>query len=548
MKSKISLIAAVILCCASCVDVNNQLGGSLLPVDQTYEVYSASMPIQDISVRMADSLSGYSSTRITLGAIRESEYGLTTRSCAMTLIPTVDTMDFGTNPQLRFFSFQAALDTVSMADPAQRNILQRLRVHELTAPTRALYCNSDVIPSETSILAQPTYLNGTDSLSFNFSEAYAQKFFALTQNDLSSIDKYLAKIPGIYLSVDAPVGEGGRINMFDLQLDYSKSAGSVLGNYATLAFRSTYNGNVRDTAFYFYYGADDLYPMDSLLNKSSTGSFPQYCLNLTGQSTRERQGKASDRIMVEGGGGLKPVISARSLRDMARKAIVDSLLAAGKSADLLPMVVINRASLVLPFEVEQDYRLAFLTPYILSPTCRIRTDTTSVFMGLTDSSDSKENQGDIDRSNLQFAPDITYHLQALLKMDDTKIDNGNYDIWLLTMAKEEVTTASSAADDEMSEYYQYLAYQSYYNDMYGYGGYGGYGYGGYGYGYGGYGGGYSNYYSYMMAAMYMNANSSTTSLTTQLDISRFYRFALNGPASAGRRPELRLVFSVPNKD
>ena len=168
-------------------------------------------------------------------------------------------------------------------------------------------------------------------------------------------------------------------------------------------------------------------------------------------------------------------------------------------------------------------------------------------MGLTDSSDSQEDQGDIDRSNLQFSPDITYHLQALLKMDDEKIDNGNYDIWLLTMADEEVTTASTAQSDEMSEYYQYLAYQNYYNDMYGYGGYGGYGYGGYGYG--GYGGGYSNYYSYMMAAMYMNANSgSSTSLKTQLDINRFYRFALNGPTASGRRPELRLVFSVPNKD
>ena len=547
MKSRLFPIAAVILCCVSCVDVNNQLGGSLLPVDQTYEIYSSALPIQDISVRMADSLSGYSSTRITLGAIRESEYGLTTRSCAMTLMPTSDTLDFGTNPQLRYFNFQAAMDTVSLADPSQRNILQRLRVRELAGPISARFCNDDLVPGETSILARPAYLDGTDSLSFNFSEEYAKKFFSLTQDDLSSVDKYLAKIPGIYMSVDAPVGEGGRINMFDLQLDYSKNAGSVLGNYATLAFRSTYNGSVRDTAFYFYYGADDMYPMDSLLNKSGTGSFPQYCLNLTGQSTRGRQGKVSDRIMVEGGGGLKPVISARCLRDMARKAITDSLLAAGKSADLLPLVVINKATIVLPFEVEQDYRLTFLTPYILSPTCRIRTDTTSVFMGLTDASAANENQGDIDRSNLQFAPDITYHLQAILKMDDEKIDNGNYDIWLLTMAKEEETTSSTAADDEMSEYYQYLAYQSYYNDMYGYGGgYGGYGYGGYGYG--GYGGGYSNYYSYMMAAMYASANSTTTSMTTQLDISRFYRFALNGPTGTGRRPELRLVFSIPNQD
>lgn len=539
MKSRIAIIAAAFACCVSCVEVDNMLGGSLIPIDQTYDIYASTIPMEDISMRMADSLSGFSQTRITLGAIRDEEYGLTTRSAALTIVPLHDTLDFGTNPQFKSFKFEAAYDTVSVISPSHRNILQRLHVYELSKPldmSGRIYCNDSTITHKGESITQgAVYLNAEDSLQFYFTAEYGKKFLSLTQADLDDYSKYLEKIPGIYLSVDNPLGEGGRISMYDLQLDASNSAG-IIGNFATLSIRSTYNGVQKDTAFYFCYGLDKKYNLDSLMSNSSTGSFPQYCLSLTGHSTRGMEGKAQDKIYVEGGGGLKPVISASALRNAARKAIADSLAAAGKDPSLIERVVINKASLVMPFEKEEDYTLTHLTPTMLSPTCRLRTDTTSVFMGLTDASSKSENQGDIDRSNLQFAPDVTYHLQSLLKMDEEKIKSGNYDIWMLIMAEEETVTSSTSSNDELSEYYQYLAYQNYYNQMYGYGGYGG--------GYGGYG--YNNYYSYMMAAMYMNSNSSTTQLTNQLDICRFYRFALNGPTNPGRKPFLWLVFSIPN--
>ena len=211
--------------------------------------------------------------------------------------------------------------------------------------------------------------------------------------------------------------------------------------------------------------------------------------------------------------------------------------------------MINKASLVFPFEFPDDYKeVDNLWPDILSPTCRVIADTTTSFMGLTDSSSSDENQGDINRSVWQYAPDITYHMQELIKIDEAKggekverLKNGSYDIWLLIMANETVTNTTNN-NSEMSDYYKYLAYQSYYNSMYG-GGYGGYGYGGYG----GYGSYYSNYYSYMMMAQYASGSSTSTSVQAMLDKDRFYKANLNGPLHSGKKPTLKLTFSVPKQ-
>ena len=137
-------------------------------------------------------------------------------------------------------------------------------------------------------------------------------------------------------------------------------------------------------------------------------------------------------------------------------------------------IVINRATLTLPFDMPADYRELDYYPKVLSPTCRIvSSDGKATFASLTDSSNSSEDQGDINRSHLHYAPDITHHLQEMIRLRDTdKI--GNYDIWLLVVSNETVETATST--NAQNEYYQNMMYASYYNNLYNGGGY----YGGYG--------------------------------------------------------------------
>lgn len=546
MKKSFLALAATACCCLSCIEINYGIGSDLMPQNQIYTIHTITIPIEDISMEMADSLSGYSSKRITVGAVRDDTFGLTTRACALTLIPMFqDTLDLGRNPRFQSFHFSAAKDTVSFARPDQERIFQTLRVYELAEPLDASVnfdCNLPVDHLDGSITRSSVVYTGDDSLSFNFTTEFGQKYLDALYGGAAAddLDSYLEKCPGIYIEADEPSGDGGRINLFELQLGYDLDNYMITGNYARMRFSSEFDGERKDTTLLFYYGAQDFYDIDSLLTNSSTGSYPQYSLNLTSQETRALEGRATDKIYVEGGGGLKPKISGKTLKQMAENAIIE---AGGNPAT----AVINKASIVLPFEFPADYTDMDRWPQILSPTCRIIYDDEgeeqggASFVSLTDSSDESANQGDVNRSTLRYAPDITYHMQSLMKIDEddksseqTKmLDEGSYDVWFLIMANE-VTVTTEAGSDELSELYNYLAYQSYYNDMYGYG---------YGSGYSNY---YSNYYTYaMMASMYGSSNT-TESITVQLDKDRYYNAVLNGPESAeGEVPTLELTFSIP---
>lgn len=548
MKSRILTIAAAFLCCISCIESNTKLGGTLIPIEQTYKVFTTDIPLEDINVAMADSLSGYSQTRISVGAIRDEDYGLTTRATALTLIPMfVDNLDLGTDRVFKRFHISLAKDTTNYCSESQKSILQKLNVFELDRaldPTEDYDCNGSISHGDRRISSGIPVFAGGDSLSFNFSREFGEKYLSMTSEDVSDMDKYLERFPGIYIESDKPSGNGGRINMFDIQLSYDPSYYYITGNYATLNFEANFNGERKDTAMYFYIGALDFYDLDSLLTKNSGGDFPQYALTVTGHETRDKAGKAGSVIPIEGGGGLKPRISATYLKHLAEEAIA-------KEGGIPSEAVINKASLVFPFEFPEDYKDMDRWPDYLSPSCRIRYEESVSFMGLTDASSSTENQGDINRSTLRYAPDITYHMQEILRIDEKdtqdlrtqRLLNGSFDIWLLIMANEIVVTENQA-NSEMSDYYNYLAYSSYYNNMYG--GYGGYGYGGYGYG--GYGNSYSNYYTYAMLAAMASSTSSTTETKVQMDKDRFYKASLNGPAcTTGEAPRLELTFSIPNK-
>ncbi|MCQ2183437.1 MAG: DUF4270 domain-containing protein [Bacteroidales bacterium] len=535
MTSRFFVLAAAVFCCLSCVEVNNHLGGSLMPVTRTYDIYVKEAPIEDIQMRMADSLSGFSSTRVTIGAIRDEKYGLTTRSCALTLVPMfADTLDLGKNPKFKKMHIELTRDSSSVESPDQEVILQNFNVFELEKainPKKEFNCNTSIAHKNKRISKTRPVYYGQDSLAFDFTKEFGEKFLSLKNEDVKDIDKYLEKFPGIYIDSDIPAGDGGRINMFNLQMEFNKEYNFLTGNYAFLNFEAEFDGKVKDTVLVFMIGMYDFYNVDSLFTNSTT--YPQYCFNATGHETRSKAGKAGEEIMIEGGGGLKPVVTGKVLKKMAED-IISSTGEDPKTA------IINKATLVFPFEFPDDYKeIDQFWPDQLSPTIRIATDSTVAFSSLSNTADESENKGDINRSLCQYSPDITYHLQQMLLIDENKpesigmknLEKGLYDVWLLIMA-DEVYTRETETNDEMAEYYNYLAYQSYYSGMYS----------------GGYGSNYNNYYNYMMMANYANQTSSYQEVQTELDRDRYYRASLNGPAFDGRVPTLKLTFSIPKKE
>ncbi|MBO7640947.1 MAG: hypothetical protein J6S66_04245 [Bacteroidales bacterium] len=543
MKFRFHSIAAVLSAAlvTACFGVDDQLGEAYIATNQKYDIYTAEFDIDDIEMQLADSLSGYSMYRFSVGALRDPVFGLTTRSAAFTLVPVNDELDFGKNATFKSFHFTAPYDSVSCDNLSQAHILQNIHVYALEKELKMDTSLPDLEHSAERITQGIPVYNGTDSLSLYFNKAFGERYMQITQADLDDIETYRKNFPGIFITTDAPAGNGGRINMFKVPIDVEN--GSIYGSYAILKFKADYGTRTQvDTSFLFYIGPYEKYDL-STVTSTNVNNTTQLAFNLTTHESQGMEGKASDIIWFEGGRGLKPVVKAQSLKDK-----LTALVSVNGDPD---QVVVSKATIELPFEFPEDYEDMRLYPTTLSPTSRIvDEDGVVTFAGITDASVSTENQGNVNRSKLVYAPDLSHHIQSLLRLKDLdKIEN--YDIWFLAMADEVIISSNAnSSNSEMADLYQQMAYMSYYNDMYsGYGGYGGYGYGGYGYGGYGYGSNYYNYYNYMMLAnMYNSANAATASTQTMMDFHRFYRAALNGPASAERKPRLKVTYAVPSSE
>ena len=60
MRKSFLALAAAALCCLSCIEINYGVGSDLIPQNQRYKIYTRTIPIENITMEMADSLSGYS--------------------------------------------------------------------------------------------------------------------------------------------------------------------------------------------------------------------------------------------------------------------------------------------------------------------------------------------------------------------------------------------------------------------------------------------------------------------------------------------------------
>ena len=584
---RLATIGAILFGSASCVDINEELGENFIPTDQLWDVFVDSEPLEEIVLRTADSLSAYSTKRITFGAINDGVLGTTRKASSFTLVPAIADLDLGKNTVVRQFHFNAVRDTLSTMNDNDQRMIQNVRVYSLKKQidSTVLYTNAfnpgvrdkdETVDNRDRFIDFSKYItvgvpvyNGGDSLSFDFSKAYADALVAgikqfqteVAEEQQDTLKYYLDYIPGIYIECDTPAGTGGRINMFDLPLEFD-DFGYVSGNFAELKITADYEDRKQvDTSFIFIFGPSAFVAEDA----ASTDIPTQYAFNTSEHATDKDYIKgvmAGTEIIVEGGSGIKPVIKAREIKEKLHKMIAESQIINPEE------VVINKATITLPYDVNSDWSKLDKYPVILSPTVRLRSsnDKYVSYAGLTDSSIESENQGNINRSLSQYAPDISHHVQEILKLKQNDGESHtdyekrmeSYDIWFLIMSEE--VTSSSSSSSASSDYYNNLLYNSYYNNMmydpYGYGY--GYGYGGYGYGYGGYGyggyGGYdysSNYYNYMMMAMYANSASSgtTESVSVELDIDRYFNAVLNGPQTVTTEekqlPRLTITFAAP---
>ncbi len=575
------------LCGVSCIDADDTLGQDYIPASHKWQVINTSLDIKSIEMALSDELGGYSSRRMCVGGVEDSEFGWDEREAAFSLIPIADTAEFslGENPEFVRFHFAVGLDSLSFKDANQEHIIQNIRVYELQKPIdeNIVYAGKGLDGLYDTSLGTvtegiPSY-NGGDSLSFDFTREFGEKYIKkLSAMKLDSVSNYIKELPGICIRADRSASGSGRINMFKVAVS-TNDYNYITGNYAELSIRSTFDdrGPI-DTSIVFMIGPA------SMIGESSTSLPTQYSFNICRSENKTPSGADGETIYIGGGCGMKPVIRAEGLKQAVTDAIRTSMLESmntdesfadksdSEKQDIIEKtisdrkIVINKATVVLPYQTDSDYSGSDCWPKILSPTCRlIGTRTVTVdgasseqevisFAGLTDASVSSENQGNINRSLDRYQPDVSHHIQELLRLskkdDESDADYARkvsqYDIWMLIVHSETNESSSSSSNSSYNDYLSALAYSSYYNSLYN-----GYGYGGYGYGYGSYGYGnsyYNNYYNYMMMAAYASQSSSTsTSTTTELDKDRYYSCRLYGPNSAGKKPTMIITYSFPTE-
>lgn len=560
MKKKLLLNLAILTAVTltggtSCVNVNTTLGEGFNQIEQLYDVYTAELPLDQIEMCYPDSLSAYSSRRLTVGCIRDEVFGLVDRTAAFSLIPSNDTLDFGTNARVRQFHISFDKDTTNYRDASQSAIIQNLQVYALEdagiSLDNTLVYTDDIDRSAFAGLS-PVHegalvYDGGDSLSFDLSKEYAQKIVdrmvAKGEDGLYIIEDlsdYKDLFPGLYITCDAPVGNGGRINMFDTALEYDEDTYYVYGDFAELKITADYGTRKDvDTSFIFLIGQEKIVEeIDSLDTP--------YVFNAIKHEKKIIEGVASDKLYVEGGCGVKPVVRSGLIRDLIFADFANNGISDPSE------VIINKATIEMPFEMSGSYEALDLFPTKLSPTSRISGKYEDglkyvTYVSLADASMSAENQGDINRSTLCYSPDISFHTQQIIGLKDpSDATLALYDIWFFITTQEvNKNYVSSSSSSDYSDYLSQMAYYSYLNSMYGgYGSYGyGYGYSGYGYGsYGGYG---SNYYT-MMAyynMLYGSSSSSSEETVEEIDRDRYYNAELNGPASP-KGPVLKITYSV----
>ena len=224
---KALLLALPLAALTACVKNSPEIGKDLIDKTLLFDTYTVEFPIEEIRLRRANDLSGFSDTRLAIGAIRDETFGLTTRSTAFGLVPANDTLDLGTDPKFVRFSVHFAADTISTATPGQERIFQNFYVYSLldTLSSKESGTNRD-IPHEIVSRGIPVY-DGKDDLTFELNAAFGQRYIdALKKfgpvlasrdedNKITKYSDFMKEVPGIYIDTDLPEGIGGRINLFE---------------------------------------------------------------------------------------------------------------------------------------------------------------------------------------------------------------------------------------------------------------------------------------------------------------------------------------------
>lgn len=404
------LAAALSMAAVSCIENNRAMGEGLLPEGYIPVVGTHTFDVP-VTNRVSDSVQSFNSSNMLVGTMSDPVFGTVIANAASYIVPYSDSTDFGEDAELIGAYLTLSVDSTYFMESNQEGIHQRIRIYRLNRriDSTMQFCNSltpDMYDPEPVTVSDPV-IYGKGSIRIDLKDDYARELLATTKEEFEDMDLFLDRIHGLYIEIEKPLGNpsGGRLNY--LNLGYS----TINLDYHTKVERANGETVGVDTTESFVFG------YVTAVNNFTTGSASLESDN------------PGEFLYLEGLSGVKPHISAASLKSM----IDDWLMESGLQDK---NVILARAELKFPYEMPQDFErfdkehpqsiYAFTnTPWA--------TDTLRQFSPLEEVYRT-DNIGSINRSERFYSMDITVYLQQLMSTDAAEVDR-SMDLWIAPMSE-----------------------------------------------------------------------------------------------------------------
>lgn len=408
----LSLLAIGFLA-VSCISVDKSLGSQFIPDDEKLQVHTVTFPLP-LELRMADSLQAQSSSTALLGAFRSTELGEIHFGTAANISPVLGgTIKFGKDPVIKSIYFVTAISETQVLEESQSGIPQNIEVYRMmkVIDTTTLYNNSirpgdyDPVPLNTG---SATFFGG-DSIKIYLSNDYGALLLTATDKELDSLDLFIKKFKGLYLTASAPEQglTGGRLNLF------SAPDASLVISYN---FQPEWKAGLprKDTTVVLAFAGDG------------------YCLNTSSYGSQHLEtANTSDMTVlpVEGAAGIKPYISMDALKTMLDDWMEKNNYDPKK-------ILLIKGEYVLPYEMPADYKQLDRYPLSLYPTYHQKESSTGrmYYYQPTDIYTADNPAGNIDRSAMVYKGDFSSTLQKMISKTRQELASDTqfaYDFWFM---------------------------------------------------------------------------------------------------------------------
>ncbi len=292
----------------SCTDVDKTLGVGFIP-DGEQRKFDTVTIYPDAYMVTMDSVYTSTATTFMVGSYFDPIFGQVTSGSVFQVLPSYDSMSFGTNPTYESLILRLTLNNSPLGD---ENIAQKISVYELTE--RIYYdsayfaCTPPMIGENPVAIASTTY-NGEDTLNIELGATFANKLLnapasAMAYNkDTTYNSPFFDYMKGFYIVAEPITGSTGRMNYFSPSAELFLTYSNVDTANVTRVYNNVYSYDSYGNMYYYaqFNTVDRKYSL-----ATSPDSIPSIKLNDTTANG------LNDKLYIQGFFGSTPYIKIKA--------------------------------------------------------------------------------------------------------------------------------------------------------------------------------------------------------------------------------------------